>query len=252
MLSPIEILLDPISLSLLGLYASLMIWEALFPARQLPNVPFWKVKGLAAFVVFFFLSSYLPMLYAAWLPGAQLIDLTGMNTLLASLLGILLYELGMYAWHRSLHTSNLLWRTFHQLHHSAERLDTFGAFFFSPLDMAGFTLLGTLCFSFIMGLPPQAVTVFILVSNFLSIFQHANIKTPVWLGYIIQRPESHAVHHGKGVHAYNYSDLPLFDILFGTFRNPEEYVPETGFYEGASSKVLEMIVFKDVSQETDQ
>jgi sterol desaturase/sphingolipid hydroxylase (fatty acid hydroxylase superfamily) len=97
-----------------------------------------------------------------------------MNVAFASLLGVLLYELGMYVWHRSMHKNNVLWRVFHQMHHSAERLDTYGAFFFSPFDMIGFTLLGTVCFAFIMGLPSQAVTIVLLVTNFLSIFQHAN------------------------------------------------------------------------------
>jgi sterol desaturase/sphingolipid hydroxylase (fatty acid hydroxylase superfamily) len=113
--------------------------------------------------------------------------------------------------------------------------------------MVGFIVLGTVCFSFIMGLPAQAVTVVLLVTNFLSIFQHANIKTPVWLGYLVQRPESHAVHHGKGIHAYNYSDLPLFDMLFGTFNNPVNYVEETGFYKGASGRIGKMLRFGDVS-----
>lgn len=170
-----------------------------------------------------------------------------MNVTLAAVLGILLYELGVYVWHRGMHKNNILWRVFHQMHHSAERLDTYGAFFFSPFDMIGFTLLGTFCFSFIMGLPPQAITITLLVSNFFNIFQHANIKTPTWLGYIVQRPESHAVHHAKGIHAFNYSDLPLFDIIFGTFRNPGEYVKEAGFYNGASSRIGEMLMFHDVS-----
>jgi len=68
-----------------------------------------------------------------------------------------------------------------------------------------------------------------------------------WLGYIIQRPESHSVHHGKGIHRYNYSDLPLWDMLFGTFRNPAEFQPEHGFYKGASARIPEMLVFQDVT-----
>jgi sterol desaturase/sphingolipid hydroxylase (fatty acid hydroxylase superfamily) len=160
----------------------------------------------------------------------------------------LLYELGMYVWHRSMHKNHRLWRVFHQMHHSAERLDTYGAFYFSPWDMIGFTLLGTVCFSLLLGVTPQSITAILLITNFLSMFQHANIKTPVWLGYIVQRPESHAVHHAKGVHAYNYSDLPLFDILFGTFRNPEKYIPETGFYKGASKRMKEMLLCKEVDR----
>jgi sterol desaturase/sphingolipid hydroxylase (fatty acid hydroxylase superfamily) len=113
--------------------------------------------------------------------------------------------------------------------------------------MIGFTLLGTACFEFIMRLPAQAVTIVLLVANFLSIFQHANIKTPGWLGYIVQRPESHAVHHSKAIHAFNYSDLPLFDLIFGSFRNPKEYVKESGFYNGASSRIVDMLSFRDIS-----
>jgi sterol desaturase/sphingolipid hydroxylase (fatty acid hydroxylase superfamily) len=163
------------------------------------------------------------------------------------LIGILLYEFGVYVWHRSMHNSKLLWRAFHQMHHSAERLDTYGAFFFSPLDMIGFTVISSICISLIVGLSPQAITVTILISNFLSMFQHANIRTSPWLGYIVQRPESHTIHHGKGLHKYNYSDLPIFDILFGTFRNPKGFEIETGFYNGASSRIGEMLIFKDVT-----
>ena len=245
--TPLEIVLDPVSLGIIGMYVLLMVWEAFFPARRLPPIPFWKIKGVISFFLFFYLSSYLPILYSQWLPSAQLIDLSQTHVAIASATGVLLYEFGLFVWHRSMHNNNALWRIFHQMHHSAERLDTYGAFYFSPLDMIGFTLLGTFCFSFIMGLPPMAVTIVLLITNFFSIFQHANIKTPAWIGYIIQRPESHAIHHAKGVHAFNYSDLPLFDIIFGTFRNPKNYVEETGFYDGASNRILDMLRFRDVS-----
>jgi len=246
--TPLEILLDPVSLYILAMYALLMIWEAIYPARKLPVIPFWKLKGIIFFFIFFYLSTYLPLLYAALLPTSQLINLSNVNPIVAGISGLLLYELGIYVWHWSMHKSNRLWKIFHQMHHSAERLDTYGAFYFSPFDMAGFTILGTICFSLIAGLPPQGITIVLLVSNFFSIFQHANIKTPVWLGYIVQRPESHAVHHARGIHAFNYSDLPLFDMLFGTFKNPKEYVHETGFYDGASSRVKDMLLFKEIDK----
>jgi sterol desaturase/sphingolipid hydroxylase (fatty acid hydroxylase superfamily) len=158
------------------------------------------------------------------------------------------YEFCLYWWHRVMHRNNWLWRIFHQLHHSAERVDTYGAFYFSPFDMVGWTVLGTVCFSFALGFPAESVTIMLLVTNFFSMFQHANIKTPAWLGYFVQRPESHALHHAKGIHSHNYSDLPVFDIIFGTFRNPVSYVKETGFYNGASARVKEMLLFKKVDQ----
>jgi len=246
--TPLEILLDPVSLTIIGMYMALMIWEAIFPGRQLPKVKYWKLKGIAVFLFYFYLSNYLPLAWAELLPDTQLINFSSWGALPGACVGVLLYEFGVYVWHRTMHRNNWLWKMFHQMHHSAERLDTYGAFYFSPLDMIGWTVLGTICFSVITGLTPQAITITLLVTNFLGIFQHANIRTPVWLGYIIQRPESHTVHHARGIHAYNYSDLPLFDIIFGTFRNPSNYEHETGFYLGASSRIADMLLFREIDK----
>jgi len=35
--------------------------------------------------------------------------------------------------------------------------------------------------------------------------------------------------------------------LFGTFRNPKSFEIETGFYNGASARIGEMLIFKDVT-----
>ncbi len=245
--TPFEILLDPIVLTISGIYALLMIWEGIFPARKLPKVSNWQIKGISSYVIFLLLSAYLPLAYAEWLPTSSFINLSNINPAIAAIAGILVYEFGLYGWHRAMHAKKHLWRVFHQIHHSAERIDTYGAFYFSPMDMIGFTVLGTLAVSVLVGLPPASTTIFLLVTNFFNVFQHANIRTPTWLGYIIQRPESHSIHHQKGVHAYNYSDLPLFDILFGTFRNPSQFAEETGFFPGASSRIKEMLRFKDIS-----
>jgi len=245
--SPIDLLLDPISLTVFALYAALTAWETLAPARALPRVKGWKALGLGAFAVYFFVSSYLPLLWTEHLARFQLLDLTALGTWFGAVVGLLVYEAGVYVWHRSMHASNALWRVFHQMHHSAERLDTYGAFWFSPADMVGWTVLSSLCLTLIVGLTPAAATVVLLATTLLSIFQHSNIRTPRWLGFIVQRPESHSRHHARGVHYGNFSDLPLFDILFGTFHNPRDFVVETGFYQGASRRIAEMLRFRDVS-----
>lgn len=245
--TPIEILLDPISLGVLALYAGCMLWEALAPGRELPRVRGWVLRGLGSFAVYFYLSSYLPLIWDGYFARYQLFDLSRLGAIPGAIVGLLVYNAVLYAWHRTMHHNDWLWRGFHQMHHSAERLDAYGAFYFSPLDVAGLTLVGSLSLSLIVGLSAQAVTLFLLAAMFMGIFQHTNVRTPRWLGYIIQRPESHTIHHGRGLHRYNYADLPLFDILFGTFRNPREYEMETGFYDGASARIGDMLTFKDVS-----
>lgn len=247
--TPLELIIDPVSIIVFAIYGSLMVWEALFPARELPKMKNWKLRGLISFAVFFYLSSYLPLLWDGTLVKYQLFNLASLGTYWGAFAALMIYELGLYFWHRSMHKSNSLWRIFHQMHHSAERMDTYGAFYFSPMDMIGFTLLGSLCLVVITGFTPEATTLFILSSTFLGIFQHSNIKTPVWLGYFIQRPEAHTLHHARGIHAYNYSDIPLFDMLFGTFKNPRRYDHETGFFKGASGRIREMLLFKDISND---
>lgn len=246
--TPLQVLSDPASVVVTSIFFLLMLAEEIFPGRRLPVIRYWKIKGVLAFGIYFFVSTYLPMFWNGALAEHQLIDMSLLGDLGGGLVALLIYELGVYAWHRSMHKSDLLWRVFHQLHHSAERVDTYGAFYFSLMDMIGFTFLTSLALGWVGGFTVQATIYAIYGATFLAVIQHANIRTPQWMGYVFQRPESHSLHHAKGIHAYNYSDLPLFDLLFGTFRNPKEFSAETGFYDGASSKVGEMLLFKDINR----
>ncbi|PHR61243.1 MAG: fatty acid hydroxylase [Robiginitomaculum sp.] len=246
--TPLEILLDPISFGVIGLYIIFISLETFFPARKLPPIQGWKLRGIISFIVYFFLSTYLPLIWDKYLTGLQIFDLKNINPFLATVSSLCVFEFLIYVWHRTMHSQDWLWLPFHQMHHSAERVDSYGAFYYSPLDMAGFTMVGSLSLSIFAGLSAQTITLFLFVSLFLVMFQHANIRTPQWIGYFIQRPESHTIHHQTGMHAYNYSDFPIFDIFFGTFKNPKGFQKETGFYTGASDRIPEMLMFRDVSK----
>ncbi|MDD7887379.1 sterol desaturase family protein [Flavivirga sp. 57AJ16] len=247
--TPIEILLDPVSLIVYAIFGGLFIWESLFPARQLPKIKFWKLRGLLFFIAFLLLTTYIPLFWDGFFATFLLIDLSYLSLTVQIILGIFLFELVQYGWHIGMHKSNFLFRVSHQMHHSSERIDVPSTFIFSINDMIGLSLVGSISFAFIMGLSPQAITVVILSTTFLGVFQHANINTPRWIGYIIQRPESHTVHHAKGIHKYNYTDLPIIDMLFGTFKNPKSHEHETGYYLGASNRVLDMLLFKDATKQ---
>lgn len=50
------------------------------------------------------------------------------------------------------------------------------------------------------------------------------------------------------MHAHNYGDLPLWDILFGSFKNPRDFGTEdVGFASPADRRYGAMLAFKDVS-----
>jgi hypothetical protein len=86
----------------------------------------------------------------------------------------------------------------------------------------------------LLGLTPEAGAIAGAFLAFNAAFQHANIRTPRWLGYLIQRPESHAVHHGRGIHR-------------GTFRNPQRAPSQAGFYDGASARLGTLLTFGKVA-----
>ena len=247
--SPWAILSDPLSLIVYAILGGLFLWETFFPARTLPKMKFWKIKGLLFFIVYLLLTTYIPLLWDGFLAPYQLLDLSELPLWAQVASGTLVFELVQYGWHISMHKSDFLFRTSHQMHHSAERLDVPSAFMFSINDMIGLSLVGSISFTLLMGLTPNAITIILLSLTFLGVFQHANVKTPRWLGYIVQRPESHSLHHAKGVHGYNYTDLPVIDMLFGTFKNPKSFEKETGYYLGASNRILDMLRLKDVTKE---
>lgn len=236
---------DPITWAFFGLFLGLWLLEGLFPARQLPSAPGHRARGLTGLVVFFLVSSYLPYLIGPLFAPLRLADLSGLG--LWGALGTMLVYQGLgYAYHRSMHGSDRLFRMLHQMHHSTERLDVPSAFLFGPLDMIGWTVVSTVALT-LLGVTTEATIAFVLVGTFLSVFQHANLRTPRWLGYFVQRPESHSHHHARGQHRNNYADLPVIDLLFGTFVNPADFAPETGYHAGGSARVTDMLLFRDVT-----
>jgi sterol desaturase/sphingolipid hydroxylase (fatty acid hydroxylase superfamily) len=233
----------------LALIPGFIVLDLVARKRQFETPSWWRVRALTVTVLTFALSMAITISWATLLEGISLFDGSGLGIVGGALVGILFYELIHYWYHRTAHANDLLWRWAHQMHHSAESVDAFGAYYLHPVDTFFFTTWSSLVFFPLLGLRAEAGVLagFFLVFN--AMFQHANIATPRWVGYIIQRPESHGVHHQRGKHRSNYSDLPLWDMVFGTFENPETFEEEAGFYNGASSRVGAMLVGRDVSEE---
>ncbi|WP_129794113.1 sterol desaturase family protein [Sphingosinicella sp. CPCC 101087] len=231
----------------LGLFAAFAATDLLARARRFPEISRWRLKGSAFMLLYFAVATVAPLMWDGWLGEHRLLaaDTLPLWTQVAG--GFLALQLGIYAWHRTMHNVPFLWRWFHQMHHSAERVDIWGAFYFHPLDMLGWTLLGSLCLVLGFGISAEAAIFVAVAATFCSMFQHANIRTPRWIGYFVTRPESHSLHHERGVHARNYGDIPLFDILFGTFANPERFEGEAGFYDGGSKRIGAMLAGRPIA-----
>ena len=62
-----------------------------------------------------------------WLVRLRLFDGTGLGVVGGALVGFFVLEGFVYAWHRSAHNVGFLWRGFHQIHHSPQRVDIPGS-----------------------------------------------------------------------------------------------------------------------------
>ena len=231
----------------IGLFAGFALLELVLRGRDFPPVALWRLRGAGFLLLYLALSTYAPLFWDGWLGEHRLFAADTLPLWAQVVGGFFALELGIYAWHRTMHNTPFLWRWFHQMHHSAERVDVWGALYFHPFDTLGFTLVGSLALVLGIGLTAEAAIVVSVLATFCSMFQHANIRTPQWLGYLITRPESHSVHHQRDVHAFNYGDVPLFDILFGTFRNPREFREQVGFFEGSSRQVGPMLIGREIA-----
>jgi sterol desaturase/sphingolipid hydroxylase (fatty acid hydroxylase superfamily) len=234
-------------ISLLFLPAFLLL-DLVFRAQRFSPTRFWRLRALIVSSLVFLFAGEIAVFWGGVFEGVNLFNASGLGIWGGAAVGVLVYQLLHYAYHRFEHHNDRMWRWSHQFHHSAESLDAFGANYLSPIDTIAFTSFASLVFFPLLGLPVGAGIIGGTFLAFCAVFQHANIRTPRWLGYIIQRPESHALHHGRGVHGSNYADLPLVDMLFGTFANPKEHRAEVGFWDGASARIGDMLMGRDVSE----
>src|ERR1044072_3579623 len=109
--------------------------ETAFPAREFPPIPYWRLKGLGFLVLQGLLATLTPLLIPEhWLAAHRLVDLQSLGVIGGAALGYAVVSLISYLWHRSAHTFPLMWRLFHQIHHSPQRVDMSGAALFHPLE----------------------------------------------------------------------------------------------------------------------
>jgi sterol desaturase/sphingolipid hydroxylase (fatty acid hydroxylase superfamily) len=230
-------------------FAAFLILERLVPGRELPRVRGWLLKGIAFFLLVGGTNAILPALALEALGSRTVFHLSSVGTFGGALLVLLANDLLGYGIHRGLHNSERAWLWTHQLHHSAERMDMAGSSLFHPFDVLAMQVLPTVLISAVLGVTPLAAAIGGFAGFVFGVSPHLNVRTPQWLGYVIQRPEMHAVHHQRGVHAYNYGVLALSDLVFGTWRNPATFHDgEFGFWDGASATVARMLIGRDVSQ----
>jgi hypothetical protein len=139
-----------------SLFAGFALLELIVAGRNFPPVTHWRLKGTAFMLLYFALATYAPLFWDGWLGQYRLLAADTLPLWLQFVGGFLAFELGVYAWHRTMHNTPFLWRWFHQMHHSAERVDIWGSLYFHPFDTLGFTFVGSLALVLGFGVSAEA------------------------------------------------------------------------------------------------
>ncbi|XHS76888.1 sterol desaturase family protein [Burkholderiaceae bacterium UC74_6] len=231
-----------------ALYAAMLAIELLGTGRSFPRRSGWQWLGIGFLLLSMAIGNALPLfLPLEWMAAHRWLDGAVLGVAGGAVVGFVVLELAVYAWHRSVHSFSPLWRLFHQLHHGPRRVDIPGALVFHPLESVAYVLIPLFVTVIVLGLDATAAAITGCLFTFYAFFQHWNVRTPQWLGYIVQRPESHCVHHRAGLHSYNFADLPLWDMVFGTFRNPRQFMGACGFEGERDRRMAAMLAFADVN-----
>jgi len=234
----------------LAAMVAMMLVERWRPASALPKVRGWWARAFGASAVQATIVVFAAPLWDPWIQAHPLFDLRDLDPWLGALVGYLAITFVYYFWHRARHEVPLLWRAFHQLHHSPERIEVVASFYKHPAEILANGVLSSAVLYGLCGVSVEAAASATLLTGLAELVYHWNVRTPRWIGWFFQRPEMHRLHHARDVHRYNYSDLPLWDLLFGTFRNPAVQDAPTGFGGDAEQKVGAMLLGRDVRGES--
>lgn len=158
--------------------------------RHLKNLLFWPLNIITSVLVVIPVS-YFSAEHVLWHRPEFLSGMRGLT------INIILLDLFMYIWHRSLHEIPFLWR-FHEVHHLDEHLDTTTAlrFHFGEVFISAFVRAVAIIF---LAVPFSSVVIFETLVLVCAFFHHSNMSLPVWfeksLSKLVITPSLHWVHH---------------------------------------------------------
>lgn len=176
---------------------------------------------------------------------------SGLEILAMIFIPLFVHDFWFYWAHRLEHKVPVLWE-FHKIHHSDERMSaaTFGRDNFMQQVWRTFFSIFTLGLIFDIDMTQAGKAA--LYSNMfligLSMFYHSAIRVQApWMDRLLVTPQVHRLHHSTDPAHYNknFSDaLPLFDIVFGTYRKPiRDEFPATGLKDFPEPRSLWMAQF---------
>ena len=142
-------------------------------------------------------------------------------------MAILILDLAIWAQHLVTHKVPILWR-FHRVHHADRDFDVTTALRFHPVEILASMML-KIGLVYLLGPAALAVLLFEIILNGTAMFNHSNLRLPLWLDravrLVLVTPDMHRVHHSihRHEHDSNYGfALSVWDRIFRTYRPKPE------------------------------
>jgi len=214
-----------------GVFAMMAAWEILAPRRDQKLGRRKRWPGNVGVVVLdtvlvrlVFPTTALGLALVAETRGWGLFHALDLSAWATVLLGVLALDLVIYLQHVLFHAVPALWRL-HRMHHADLEIDVTTGARFHPIEilLSMGLKLGVVA---ALGVPAVAVLAFEVLLNATSMFNHSNVRMPLWvdrvLRWVVVTPDMHRVHHSITVNETNSNfgfNLPWWDRLFGTYRD---------------------------------
>lgn len=212
-----------------GVFAILAVLEIYLPRRQqkVSKLFRWTNNIGVSIVNTLVLRFALPMLATGMAVFASINSFGVFNWVdvplwLACVCSFLILDFAIYLQHRLFHCVPLFWRL-HRMHHTDLEFDVTTAIRFHPIEIF-LSMIIKLALVALIGAPAVSVLIFEIVLNGSAMFNHSNIKLPLWLDKILRlvivTPDMHRVHHSVHRPETNSNfgfNLPWWDRLCGTY-----------------------------------
>jgi sterol desaturase/sphingolipid hydroxylase (fatty acid hydroxylase superfamily) len=215
-------------LAILGFMAA---WELLAPRRrsEIPRLLRWSSNLGVVVMNTVLLRLAFPLLafglaLVAEQRGLGLLNVFEVPLWISIVVSVLVLDLVIYLQHVMFHAVPALWRI-HRMHHADLEFDVTTGLRFHPIEIL-LSMGLKLAVVAALGPPAVAVLIFEVLLNSTSMFNHGNVRLPLWLDrrlrWFVVTPDMHRVHHSIYPQEANSNfgfNLPWWDRLLGTYRD---------------------------------
>jgi len=222
-----------------GVLALMLIMESLFPRKARVQNRLLRVTTNLGIVVLYTVLMRLIFIFIAIgaavgvagfakQQGWGVLNVFHLPLWLHIVISIILLDMAVYWQHVASHKIPLIW-AFHKMHHADRDIDATTGIRFHPVEIA-FSMAYKMVIVLILGPHIIGVILFEIILNGSAMFNHANLRLPLWLDRMVRvlfvTPDMHRVHHSAIARETNSNygfNLSVWDRIFGSYIDqPQE------------------------------